>query len=112
MSAKINEINLKKNLHEFCDNEETGNVLAKLADRNVVHLETMAQTFPRIVTPTDKPGVPLVKCITFIDDLIRTNFFGEITVNYHCGKISGIGVKKIYKPRDIEKEIRGAGSAQ
>lgn len=112
MSAKINELKLKKALHRFCSGETTGWILAKLADGNIVHVETMEQTFPRVAAPVGKPDVLPAKCAAFIERRIGTDFFGDITVDIIHGKIFDVRVKKIYKPRDIEKEICGAGSAR
>jgi hypothetical protein len=105
MSAKINELKLKKALRRFCVDETTGWILAKLADGNIVHVETMEQTFPRVAAPVGKPDALPEKCAAFIERFIGTDFFGDIVIDILKGRIIDVKVKKIYRPHEIDKEV-------
>lgn len=106
---KPREKEFKNALIQFCGRGLMGSVLAKLTDGNIVYVETIKKILPYSIPPAKKE-MSVESCLNFVASFLGADFFGEIVVNILYGKITGIKVKKMYKPDDIGKVISGARS--
>lgn len=105
---KPREKEFKNALIRFCGRGLMGNVLAKLTCGNIVYIETTKKVLPYSV-PEAKEEMSIETYLEFVGSFLGADFFGEIVVNILYGKITGIKVKKMYKPDDIMECLDAPG---